>query len=169
MYRNEGESKHVWSKKMSLKQSIPLGIKVIITFFVLSIILWTFGQGGAVIAYDTVAAWGMQDPRDAIDPAIVEVNRGIGLTDMIVQMPLFIIAIIGLWRLKFYGAVASWLVLGTTLYWPVVFWSCQYFYCHEGIKHHTAPLSVNLILSAIILFALWASWYLYKNRRLFEL
>jgi len=153
---------------MTQNGKLPAGIKLIIAFFILSTIAWTFGQGGAVVAYDTVATWGLQDPRDAIDPAIVEVNRGIGLADMIVQMPLFIIAIIGLWKLKFYGAVASWLVLGTTIYWPIVFWSCQYFYRVEGIKHYTAPASIYIALIVIILFALWASWYLYNNRRLFE-
>ena len=69
--------------------------------------LWTIGQGGAIIAYDTVAKMGFQEPRDIVDPALVAVNESIGLTDMIIQMPLFIIALIGLWHKKFYGIVAS--------------------------------------------------------------
>jgi hypothetical protein len=152
---------------MPQDKTIPTGIKVIIAFFLLSAVAWTFGQGGAVIAYDTVAAWGMQDPRETLDPTIVEVNRGIGMTDMIVQMPLFIIAIIGLWRLKFYGAVASWLVLGTTLYWPLVHWCCTIFYSREGIKHPPTDAATHVILIFILVFAFWATWYLYKTRRLF--
>jgi hypothetical protein len=68
-----------------------------------------------------VAKWELQDPRELLNPGIVAVNRGIGLFDMVIMIPLFIIAITGLWRLKFYGAVASWLALGITFYWPVVF------------------------------------------------
>lgn len=95
---------------------IPLGIKIIIGFHLLNILLWTIGQGGAVISYDTIAQWGLQDSRELIDPVIVEVNRAIGLADMIIMIPLFLIAVIGLWRQKFYGAVFSWLALGITFY-----------------------------------------------------
>ncbi|TKJ41792.1 hypothetical protein CEE37_04275 [candidate division LCP-89 bacterium B3_LCP] len=152
---------------MPLKTKIPIGINIIIAFFILNAILWTVGQGGAVIAYDRVAGWGFQDPREALDPAIVEVNRGIGLTDMIIQIPLYLIAAVGLLQLRFYGAVAAWLVLGTTLYWPVVFWSSQYFYGTEGIKHNETTMSTHVILIVILLFALWAIIYLYRNRQLF--
>jgi len=147
---------------------ISLGIKIIIGFHMLSIILWIIGQGGAVIAYDTVAKWGLQEPRELVDPVIVEVNRAIGLGDIIIQIPLFILAVIGLWRLRLYGAIASWLAFGITLYWPVVFWSSQHFYEQAGIKHQPTPISFNVILTLILLFAVWASWYLFKNYKRFE-
>ncbi len=150
---------------MQTTAKFPLGIKIIIGFHMLNILLWTIGQGGAVISYDIVAKWGLQDPREVIDPVIVEVNRGIGLADMITMIPLFIIAVIGLWRLKFYGAIASWLALGITFYWPVVFWSSQYFYGQAGIKHKPTQMSVTLFLSLLLLFAIWASWYLFKNHK----
>ncbi|MCP4632265.1 MAG: hypothetical protein GY855_05010 [candidate division Zixibacteria bacterium] len=147
---------------------IPLGIKFIIGFHLLSIFLWIFGQGGAVIAYDTVAEWGFQEPRALSDPALVEVNRGIGLTDIVLQIPLFIISIIGLWKFKFYGAVASWLVFGMTLYWPLVAWANKYFLVQNGIQHQPFDIGTNIILIFIVLFAAWASWYLFKNRNIFE-
>jgi len=95
---------------------------------------------------------GLQYPRELIDPVIVEVNRAIGLADIIILIPLFIIAVIGLWRLKFYGALASWMVLGTSLYWPVIFCSNQYFYDQAGIKHQPTPMSNNVILTLILIF-----------------
>lgn len=153
---------------MQQTTKIPLGIKIIIGFHLLNIFLWTIGQGGAVISYDTVAEWGLQDPRELIDPVIVKVNRAIGLADVIILIPLFIIATTGLWRLKFYGIVASWLVLGISLYWPVVFWCSQYFYGQAGIKHQSTPVSTNVILTLIILFTGWAIWYLYRNHERFE-
>jgi len=148
---------------MAQLKKLPTAIKAIIGFHLFNIILWTIGQGGAVISYDTVAKWGLQDPRHLIDPVIVEVNRGIGLADMFMMMPLFVIAVIGLWRSKFYGTVASWMVFGISLYWPVVFFSSQYFYGIAGVKYAPTQVSAIILLSMIILFSLWASWYLFKN------
>ena len=148
---------------MQTKAKIPLGIKTIIGFHLLNIILWTIGQGGAVISYDTVAEWGLQDLRNIIDPAIVEVNKAIGLADMIILIPLFIVSVFGLWRKKFYGIIFSWLALGITLYWPTVFFCSQYFYGEGGIKHAHTPISTIILLSVILIFALWSCWYLIKN------
>ena len=143
----------------------PLGIKCIIGFHLFNILLWTIGQGGAVISYDTVAEWELQAPRNLIDPVIVEVNRGIGLADMITMIPLFVFAVIGLWRLKFFGAVASWMVFGFSIYWPVVFWTSQYFYGQASIKYQPTQISAIIIPSIVVGFALWASWYLFKNHK----
>jgi len=115
-----------------------------------------------------VARWGLQEPRERLDPVIVEVNRGIGFADFAIQIPLFILAVIGLWRLRFYGAVASWLVLGITLYWPIVAWAHEYFYAQAAVKYHPLDMTANGILAFVFLFALWASWYLFKNRKLFD-
>jgi len=142
---------------------ISLGIKTIIGFHLFNIILWTIGQGGAVISYDTIAKWGLQDPREFIDPVIIQVNRAIGMADMIIMIPLFTVAAIGLWRQKYYGVIFSWLALGITLYWPVVFFCSQHFYKQEGIKYYPAPISTILFLSILLAFTLWASWYLAKN------
>ena len=123
---------------------------------------YVYQQTQDIDCYDTVAEWGLQDARALIDPVIVEVNRGIGLADMIIMIPLFIIAVMGLWRNKFYGAVTSWMALGISLYWPVVFWCSQFFYARADIKHQTAPVSTHVILIFIITVSLWASWYLYR-------
>lgn len=64
---------------------LPAGVKIILGFHLLTLILWTIGQGGAVVSYDAVAAWGFQDPRDSLGPAIVEVNRGSGFSDCPIQ------------------------------------------------------------------------------------
>ncbi len=71
-------------------------------------------------------------------------------------------------KLRFYGAVISWLLLGMTIYWPVVAWSNKYFFARAGVKYHPFDLATNLILAFIVAFAVWASWYLFKNRKLFE-
>lgn len=145
----------------------PLGLKFIIGFHVLSFVLWFFGQSVAVVAYDTVANWGFQDRRSLVDPVIVEVNRAIGLTDTIVMLPLFVVAAVGLMRRAFYGAVASWIVFGMTLYWPVVFWTSQGFYAAENIAHQQLTFGTIVLPGAAWLVACWGSWFLYRNRGLF--
>lgn len=153
---------------MPEKFKLKTGIKLVIGFHILNLVLWSLGQTGAVINYDTIAAWGLQDARELIDPALVEVNRGIGLADTLVMFPLFIIGIIGLLKNRFYGAVASWMVFGITIYWPVVFWCSQLFYASEGIKHAPLNLATVFIPALFMGLALWFSWYLYRIRDNFQ-
>lgn len=153
---------------MTRASRLPAGIKVIIGFHLFSFVIWFFGQSVAVVAYDKAAEWGLQDPRALVDPVIVEVNRAIGLTDTIVMLPLFIVAAVGLTRRKFYGAVASWLAFGMTLYWPVVFWCSQGFYAAGGIRHQPVQLAYVILPGSLLLIACWGSWYLGRKRELFR-
>ena len=122
-----------------------------------------------MVAYDLVAKWGLQDPRALLDPALVEVNRGIGLADTIIMLPLFIVATVGLWQRRFFGAVASWLVFGMTLYWPVVYWCTQACYAQAGIRYQPTSLPTILLPGLFMLIASWGSWFLYKNREFFPM
>ena len=153
---------------MDKKRIMPLGIKFIIGFHILSIIFWVVGQGGAVIAYDTVAQWGLVEPRETIDPFILLINRAIGLADVIIGVPLFVIALIGLWRMRFYGAAFSWMVLGIGFYWTTIAWVKQYFYLQAGMKSLPFEIGTHGMLAFVFLFSAWASWYLIKNRAIFD-
>lgn len=147
---------------------LPLGIKVIIGFYLLCIVSWTIGQGGALVLYDTVAKWGLQEPRESLAPAIVEVNKGFAFADIVVQIPLLVLTTVGLRQRRFYGVVGSWLVLGINIYWPIVIWATQYFFKQAGVKYHPLDTSINGFIVFVFLFAMWASWYLFRNRRLFD-
>lgn len=153
---------------MEKQKNVPLGIKMIIGFFILNLLMFVIGQGGAVISYDYVAKLGLQEARETIDPVIVVVNRGIGLADVLVGVPLFILAIIGLWRLRFYGAVFSWMVLGISLYWTTVAWAKQSFYIQASVKCQPFNIGVHSVLAFVFIFSVWASWYLFKNRKFFD-
>jgi hypothetical protein len=153
---------------MEKQELLPLGIKFIIGFHILNIIMWVIGQGGAVIAYDTVAQWGLQDSRETIDPFIVVVNRGIGFADFLIGVPLFIVALIGMWKMKFAGAVFSWMVFGIGFYWTSVAWAKNYFYLEASIKCQPFGMGVHFMLVFVFLFSVWGSWYLFKNRKLFK-
>lgn len=147
---------------------ITLGIKLVIAFHALNLVIWFFGQTWAVFDYDQAAEWGLQDKRELVDPIIVEVNRGIGLTDTLVMFPLHIIGIIGLLRMKMFGAVCSWMVMGMGIYWPVIFWTSQFFYGKAGLMYQPAPPEFIIVPGVFAAISIWASWYLFKKRRLFD-
>ena len=153
---------------MEKQKKVTLGIKLIIGFFILNLIMFVFGQGGAVVSYDYVAKLGLQEARETIDPLIVVINRGIGLADVLIGVPLFIIAIIGLGRLRFFGAVFSWMVLGVSFYWTTVAWAKQSFYIQASVKCEPFNTGVHGVLAFVFIFSVWASWYLFKNRKLFD-
>jgi len=150
------------------KNKVPLGIKLIIGFFILNLIIFVIGQGGAVVSYDYVAKLGLQEARETVDPVIVVVNRGIGLADVLIGVPLFVLAIIGLWRLRFFGAAFSWMVLGISFYWTTVAWFKQSFYIQASVKCQPFDIGTHGVLAFVFIFSVWASWYLFKNRKLFD-
>ena len=153
---------------MGKQIKVPFGFKLIIGFFILNLLMFVIGQGGAVISYDYVAKLGLQEARETIDPVIVVVNRGIGLADVLIGAPLFILAIIGLWRLRFYGALFSWMVLGISFYWTTVAWAKQSFYIQASLKCQPFDIGVHGVLAFVFVFSVWASWHLFKNRKLFD-
>ena len=153
---------------MRIRNAVPFGVKLIVLFLVICLVFFVIGQGGAVLSYDTVAGLGLQETRQSVDPAIVEVNKGIALADAVVAIPLFLWGIIGLWRLRMSGAVASWLVLGINIYWPVVAWSKQFFYLQAGVKAAAFPASTHVVLAFVVMSSAWAAGYLLKNHNLFD-
>ncbi len=153
---------------MTQASRLPPGVFLIVGFHLVSLVVWFFGQTLAVVDYDMVAAWGLQSPRAATEPAAVEVNRAIGLTDTIVMLPLFVPAAIGLLRRRFWGAVCSWLVFGMTLYWPIMFWASEAFYAQAGMRHVPFSLTTAVLPGAIWAIAAWGSWYLFRRRALFH-
>lgn len=147
---------------------VPMGVWTIIGFLVLFSCFWIVGQGGAVVAYDRVAALGLHPERHLVDPITVLVTQAIAVADVAIQLPFFIVAIVGLWRLRFYGAVAAWIGLGINLYWSTVAWAKQLHYLQAGVD--TVPFGplLHAQLAFVFLFSAWASWHLFRIRGLFK-
>ena len=152
---------------MKASGRIPTGIKVIIGFLVLSACMWVVGQGGAVVAYDRVAELGFHPERHKVSPITVLVTQGIAVADVLIQLPFFLLAIFGLWRLRFFGVAAAWIALGINLYWVTVAWAKQFYYLQAGVDTEPFGLSLHAALAFIFLFSAWASWHLLKKRALF--
>ena len=152
---------------MSSSSKVPAGVWVIIGFLALCSLVWIIGQGGALVAYDTVDDWGFQEVRETVDPAVVPVNRGIAVGDVAIQLPLFLIALVGLSRLRFFGVVAAWMSLSMHWYWTATAWAKQAFYLQAGIQADPLAMPLQIMMAVICAVSLWACWYLYKHRGLF--
>jgi len=152
---------------MTARRRIPTSVRIIIVFLVVSVFLWIVGQGGAVVAYDAVAELGFHPERDHVDPITVLVTKGIAVGDILIQLPFFVVAILGLWRLRFFGVVAAWIALGINLYWITVAWAKQVYYLQAGVDTEPFGLGLHAPLAFMFLFSAWATWYLYQNRGAF--
>ena len=150
------------------QKKIQLGVKLIIGFYILNIIFWVVGQGASVIEYDTVASWGLVEARETVDPFCIVINRAIGLADVIIGPPIFIIATIGLWKMRFYGLMASFMGFGIGFYWTTIAWVKQAFLIQAGVKSEPFDVGTHGMLAFVFLFSLWGSWYLYKKRLRFD-
>lgn len=144
----------------STQTPLPRGIRFIIAFHVLNLVLWLVGITGSLIAYDLVAALGLVESRDSLDVAVFETNRAIALADTVFILPLIGIALYGMLQREFYGFICSWMYFGWSIYWPAVFWGQCLTYRHGNIMF-PMPNAVTLSFTAFFFgFACWASWYL---------
>ena len=156
------------TKTTNKQKRLTLGIKFIIGFYILNIIFWVVGQGGSVIAYDTVAEWGLVEARETVDPFCVVINKAIGLADVIIAPPIFLIATIGLWKMRFHGLMTSFMCFGIGFYWTAIAWVKQIFLIQAGVKCEPFDVGTHAMLAFVFLFSVWGSWYIFKNRKLFD-
>ena len=150
--------------ELNKQKEQTLAIKIIIGFYILNSIFWVVGQGVSVIAYDTVASWGLVEASETVDPFCIVINKAIGLADVIIGPPIFLIATIGLWKMRFYGLMASFMGFGIGFYWTATAWVKQIFLIQAGVKCEPFDAGTHGMLGLVFLFSIWGSWYLYKNR-----
>ncbi len=106
--------------------------------------------------------------RETVDPFCVVINRAIGLADVIIGPPIFIIATIGLWKMRFYGLMASFMGFGIGFYWTTIAWVKQVFLIQADVKSEPFDAGTHGMLAFVFLFSLWGSWYLKKKRLQFN-
>ena len=153
---------------MSALTQRPIGLIVILAFFFVFIGFWVFGLGGAVVAYDQVAALGLHPERDNVDPVTALVTQAISLADVLIQLPFFILGVVGLWQRRFWGLVAAWIALGINLYWTTVAWFKQAYYLQASVATEPFGISLHSQLALVYLFSAWVIWYLMQTRAAFD-
>ncbi len=146
------------------KRSIGYILLVTGSMFLLALLL--AGQTMSFIDYDLTVSLGLQESEELVGELGVAVNKGFGVADSIIYIPVLIIGIVGLWKRKKWGVFSMTAALGITAYWPLV---CLFIVIFgRDVPGFSFPdfVSYILILSAISVYGLWGLWYLYKNQEL---
>ncbi len=100
-----------------MKKARPLAFWIICVFMILSVGMLLMGQTTAVFAYDFAVRLGLQEPVDQMSPFGVAVNKAFGVSDTLIYVPLFVIALVGLIRRRRWALPVTAAVMGISAYW----------------------------------------------------
>ena len=103
-------------------------------------------------AQDATAAEA-KEARETVDPFCIVINKAIGLADVIIAPPIFIIATIGLWKMRFYGVMTSFMCFGIGFYWTAIAWIKQIFLIQAGVKCEPFDVGTHGMLGFVFLFS----------------
>ncbi len=142
----------------------PAGLWIITVFSLLLLAMLLLGQMMAFIDYDFTVSLGLQEPAEMISLMGVAVNKGFGLGDTIVYIPLLVVGLAGLWLRKEWGVFAMTSAMAITAYWPAVCFSLLLFARGTPGFAFTRFVPYGIFLSCIFLFALWGLWYVIARR-----
>lgn len=148
----------------TMRQSKPVGFWfMIITGFLLLVIL-LLGQTMAFIDYDFAVSIGLQEAVGVMGEMGVATNKGFGVGDTIIYIPLLLLGLVGLLSGKRWGLYAMAGAMAITAYWPV---TCIFILIYaKGVPgfHFTNYVSYSIILTLFMIYGLWGLWYLYRQR-----
>jgi len=142
-----------------------IGFWIIIIVGTLLLLMLILGQTMSFINYDFTVSLGLQESKEIVGDMGVAVNKGFGVGDTIIYIPILIIGLVGLWLKKIWGIFAMVGALAITAYWPIV---CLFFLLFaKGTAgfNFTSFTFYTILLVSITLYALWGLWYLYTNRK----
>ncbi len=141
-----------------------IGFWVLMIVGILFTVMLLAGQMMAFINYDFAVSIGLQESTDLVGEIGVAVNKGFGVGDTIIYLPLLVIGIVGLWLRKRWGLFTMVGALAITAYWPVV---CIFFLLFAKsspeFSFHSFT-SYTILLTSFTIYGLWGLWYLYKSR-----
>ena len=142
------------------------GFWVVMIVGILLLLMLILGQMMSFINYDFTVSIGLQESKDIIGEMGIAVNKGFGVGDTIIYIPLLVFGLMGLWFRKMWGVYTMVSALAITAYWPMVsIFLLLYARGTTGFNFTDfAPYTIVLIL--ITLYGLWGLWYLYKNRKI---
>ena len=147
-----------------MTNSRPIGFWVLVIIGLLILVMLLVGQMMSFINYEFTVSIGLQESVDVIGEMGVAVNKGFGVGDTIIYIPLLVIGLVGLWVRKKWGIYAMVGALGITAYWPMVALFLLIFARGTPGFNFTNFTSYSILLTAFIIYGLWGIWYLYKNR-----
>jgi hypothetical protein len=150
-----------------MSNSRPAGFWVLEIVGLLILLMLLVGQMMSFINYDFTVSIGMQESVDVIGAMGVAVNKGFGVADTIIYLPLLVAGLIGLWIRKGWGMHAMAGALGITAYWPMAALFLLLFARGAPGFYFTAFVPYAILLTAFTVYSIWGLWYLYARRAIF--
>jgi len=142
-----------------------VGFWVVMAMGIPLLVLLLVGQTMSFINYQFTVSIGLQEAREVIGDMGVAMNKGFGLGDTIIYLPLLATGLIGLWLRKAWGVFSMAAAMAITAYWPMV---CIFILIFAqgtpGFYFNRYP-SYTILLTLLTLYGLWGLGYLYKNRQ----
>jgi len=147
-----------------MEKKRPAAFWLLIGVGMLLNIIYLLGQTMACINYDFAVSLDLQEPAREITEVGVALNKGFGLGDTVIYMPLFIVGIIGLIRRSAFGLYALIGAMAITAYWPVVCLATLFYAKGASGWSFSDYTTYTIVLSLIAIYGIWGFWYLVKNR-----
>ena len=147
-----------------MKNNGAVGFWILMVVGILVLVVLFLGQMMSFINYEFTVMIGLQESVDVLGEMGVAVNKGFGVGDTIIYIPLMVMGLIGLWIRKEWGILTMAGALGITAYWPMV--SLFLLLIARGSPgfNFTNYTSYAIILILITIYGIWGLWYLIKRR-----
>ena len=84
-----------------------IGFWVLIILGILILVMLLAGQMMSFINYEFTVSIGLQESVDVVGEMGVAVNKGFGVGDTIIYIPLLILGLVGLWIRKEWGIITT--------------------------------------------------------------
>jgi len=143
-----------------------IGFWIIIIVGILFLFFLILGQTMSFINYDFTVSLGLQESKEIVGDMGVAVNKGFGVGDTIIYIPILILGLAGLWLKKIWGLFAMAGAFAITSYWPIVVLFFLLFARDTAGFNFTNFISYSILLTLITLYGLWGLWYLYTHRKI---
>jgi len=147
-----------------MSQKRTIGFWVIMIIGVLLLVVLLVGQTMSFINYDFAVSLGLQESREVVGDLGVALNKGFGVGDTIIYVPLLVAGLIGLWVKKMWRVFAMACALAITAYWPMVMLFFLLFARNIPEFRFTAYASYTVPLISFTLYGIWGGCYLYWKR-----
>jgi hypothetical protein len=147
-----------------MKNNGAVGFWILMVVGILVLVVLFLGQMMSFISYEFTVMIGLQESVDVIGEMGVAVNKGFGVGDTIIYIPLMVMGLIGLWIRKEWGILTMAGALGITAYWPMVSLFLLLFAKGSPGFNFTNYTSYAIILILITIYGIWGLVYLIKRR-----
>ncbi|KUG26107.1 hypothetical protein ASZ90_004063 [hydrocarbon metagenome] len=145
------------------------GFWILMIIGMIILVMLFIGQMMSFINYDFTVSIGLQEPENVVGEMGVAVNKGFGVGDTLIYIPLLIIGLLGLWFKKPWGIYAMLSALGITAYWPMISLFILLFAKGTPGFNFSDYTSYTILLTSITIYGVWGLWYIYKNRKILSI